>query len=773
MSNRLREISRLRLPAVLLGALLITLSGAAFAAVHIDGRVDFLVHSGEKEVTVVPGSVRFAAPPARGDLAALHALGVEFFDFGHGLAGSRTVFPVRFPVSALAELARMESLVAVDCAWRPLRKPPLAVSRPQVEADQAWQVGLSGGGTLSGAGVLVCDVDTGVNYNHANFFKLSGETYHWLDVNSNGVFNRGDAVDLDHDGIYDAGEGLDYHEAANITVYGNSSGSFDAGLDFLFNDANGNGARDHGAPAYGENDPCYGELILVVDDADGDGVLDPGETLHGLGESRIRAIYNSDGTVHRRGVDLLESDADDWGHGSQVSGIMGGGWRGLHAMSGVAPGIETIHVNLDYGDEPPFLLPIEAGLAWAVAEGADVLLIEDGEWVWEYMDGSSNVEVMMNEFAEQGIVVVCAAGNLSSGHQHARFQSGAVQQLAVDPAYSIVWTDFLWTDAVSLSLQITPPGGTPVTLPLNGTTLFTQGYKVYSNLSVSPRGTRRLDLRLSSTALAGSVGGTWSFQFGGPDTELHAYYGDDAWGWSTSSRWTLGEDPAWTVTWPATADSCISVAAYAPDGDAEIHAYSGWGPRIDGTPAVSIAAPGTWVFSVHPQTDMDFSYFSGTSAAAPHVAGAAALLKELFPDLDHGRCRQILMAGAQQDAFTTDRDRAGAGKLRIHQALVEALSAVAESPPHPSLTLQAYPNPFNPATVLSFRLPGAGEAQVRLFDLAGRNVWSKTIAVDAPGVTQVTWDGRDHAGHGLPSGVYFAHVRQGGVYGACKLTLVK
>jgi subtilisin family serine protease len=747
------------------------------AAVHVDARVSWLAATPDKSAGgVFAGSLRFATEPGPRDFARLEALGVAFFDFGRGPAGSRTVFPARIPFAALDALAVDPALAAVDCAWRPVAVPPLPRSRPQVQADQAWQFPSPAGGTVTGKGVVVCDIDTGVNHLHANFFKLAGTAFDWMDNNHNGLLDFGDTVDLDGDGIADVEETLRHVETTAAAYYGNDPAGYDPEFDLLYVDADNNAGRDFGPPLYGEDDPCYGELLLVPDDADGDGILDPDEQLLGLGESRIRAVWNKDGSVHRRGVDLLTSEGDGWGHGTQVTGIMGGGWAGRHAMTGMAPDMETLHVDYEFADEPPFLLPIEAGTAWAVAEGADVVLIEDGEWVWEYLDGSSNYEIMMNEYAaDQGIIFVTPTGNLASGHMHARFGSAGGQTLDVPVGVgtTVVWPTFLWTDPVALGLDITTPNGATVSLPLDGTTVTLPGYAIHSDLSVSPRGTRRLDLRLATLPAGGTPSGQWAFAFSGPATEIHGYFGDDLFGWSSDLRWGVGEETATTATWPATADSSLGVGAYAPDGDGPVHGYSGRGPRLDGVPLVDVVAPGSYVLSTSPDNPHAYRWFSGTSSAGPHVAGAAALLKELFPDLDHARCRQYLRAGAAQDAHTTDPDAAGAGKLRIHDTIAALLSDVAAVPPHPGLVLSAAPNPFNPATTIAFDLPRDGAAAVRVFDVAGREVWHRDLEPGSAGPRRVVWDGRDMSGRGLASGVYFAHVKQGRVVAACKVTLVK
>lgn len=80
------------------------------------------------------------------------------------------------------------------------------------------------------------------------------------------------------------------------------------------------------------------------------------------------------------------------------------------------------------------------------------------------------------------------------------------------------------------------------------------------------------------------------------------------------------------------------------------------------------------------------------------------------------------------------------------------------------------PNPFNPATTLSW-IPGvsAGPVTVEIHDLAGRRV--RTFGPGAPG--SVVWNGRDDQGRSVASGVYTVVVRQGRDVASRKLTLVK
>jgi hypothetical protein len=84
-----------------------------------------------------------------------------------------------------------------------------------------------------------------------------------------------------------------------------------------------------------------------------------------------------------------------------------------------------------------------------------------------------------------------------------------------------------------------------------------------------------------------------------------------------------------------------------------------------------------------------------------------------------------------------------------------------------------YPNPFNPASNVTFSMTSAGQARIDVFSVDGRRV--RTL-VDRPypaGVFQVRWDGTDAGGRGSASGTYILRLQSKGVVDTRKLVLVK
>jgi hypothetical protein len=76
--------------------------------------------------------------------------------------------------------------------------------------------------------------------------------------------------------------------------------------------------------------------------------------------------------------------------------------------------------------------------------------------------------------------------------------------------------------------------------------------------------------------------------------------------------------------------------------------------------------------------------------------------------------------------------------------------------PEDAILLPNYPNPFNAETNLSFELPALSrDIRLSIFDTLGRRLKSFSWESLGIGKYSVIWDGRDEAGNGVSSGVYF------------------
>ncbi|MFC8799622.1 S8 family serine peptidase [Promicromonospora sp. NPDC057138] len=159
---------------------------------------------------------------------------------------------------------------------------------------------------------------------------------------------------------------------------------------------------------------------------------------------------------------------------------------------------------------------------------------------------------------------------------------------------------------------------------------------------------------------------------------------------STWSNGNKGEYGCESSGSPGSRTLSYSVGAFTPSG--AIASYSSRGPGQSGTVKPDIAAPGSSVRSA--VLDGGFEQWSGTSMAAPHVAGAVALLWDAVPELvgDVTRTRAILDGSARDvrdtscGGTTDDNNVWGEGKLDVLAAYQLATKLAFDAAPEPVIS---------------------------------------------------------------------------------------
>ena len=127
--------------------------------------------------------------------------------------------------------------------------------------------------------------------------------------------------------------------------------------------------------------------------------------------------------------------------------------------------------------------------------------------------------------------------------------------------------------------------------------------------------------------------------------------------------------------WPANLPKVITVAA--SDSDDNKASFSNWGSKID------VAAPGVDILSLHASgtslgilVGADYARMDGTSMAAPHVAGLAALILSQHPEYSNEDVRQAIRFSAQDLGPGLNFDF-GYGRVDASRAL--SLSSILEA----------------------------------------------------------------------------------------------
>ncbi|MCD6204046.1 MAG: T9SS type A sorting domain-containing protein, partial [Candidatus Marinimicrobia bacterium] len=86
---------------------------------------------------------------------------------------------------------------------------------------------------------------------------------------------------------------------------------------------------------------------------------------------------------------------------------------------------------------------------------------------------------------------------------------------------------------------------------------------------------------------------------------------------------------------------------------------------------------------------------------------------------------------------------------------------------------QAYPNPFNPSTQISFDIPSETKVLIELYDLLGQKVRTLVQTNCQPGYHSVVWDGKNDNGNPMSTGTYFIKMVTGEYQKLTKCTLIK
>jgi subtilisin family serine protease len=216
---------------------------------------------------------------------------------------------------------------------------------------------------------------------------------------------------------------------------------------------------------------------------------------------------------------------------------------------------------------------------------------------------------------------------------------------------------------------------------------------------------------------------------------------------------------AGTISSPATADAALAVGAVTKAD--RLADFSSQGPRAeDGALKPDITAPGVAITAARSADSTlpgdTHTTLSGTSMAAPHAAGAAAILAQRRPDWTPAQIKAGLMGAAKPDPALSVFAQ-GAGRLDVAAAVTRTVTAV---PASLSFGRQPWPHDDDTPVAKTVTYRNDGTEPVTLtpavdgLPAAMVTVEPAAVTVPAGGTAEVTVtvDGRVDGANGMLTG---------------------
>jgi len=379
------------------------------------------------------------------------------------------------------------------------------------------------------------------------------------------------------------------------------------------------------------------------------------------------------------GEDLLTGSGDPIdsdGHGTHIAGIIAG--DGL--VNGIAPGAKLLAYRIvSTGNTVPTSFILRA-IDSAVGEGADVINLSLGGLV-----GGRLIREAISNALEAGVVVVAASGNSGPGLSTISYPAAAKDAIAVGATRNNV------SQSLAVDLQLEPKVVNLEVIPMRRTHVLDEvsGPLVFVNFA-RPQDVEGLDLD-----------GAIAIAIRGGEREELVYFADKELVVAKMGASALivynnlpgpfigtlvhPTRPEYSPTLPVVSmprdqGDAITVALSRADINAtlkfilnpdSVDAYSSRGPSSPFFIKPDIVAPGSFINSTW--VEGNTRVLSGTSFAAPFVTGTAALLKQLYPDLDPESIASVLKLSSTiirgSDGEIVSVFDQGAGRLNLSSAI--------------------------------------------------------------------------------------------------------
>ncbi|MBI9043564.1 MAG: S8 family serine peptidase [Anaerolineaceae bacterium] len=312
-----------------------------------------------------------------------------------------------------------------------------------------------------------------------------------------------------------------------------------------------------------------------------------------------------------------------------------------------------------YNTQAEFYVAVD----WLVNEMGVDIITNSTNWILGPMDGTDDMAKKVNQVADQGVLWVNSTGNNAQSHYYAAFSADedgyhqfapGVNVMAVKPYSSRLRIVLNWKD--------NPDGlasdDYAFILMNAGGEVLAQSDDLQNQNDISyPAEFIQFEVKSEQTYYVAVKANKVT-----KPTELNIHAFDSWFEYSVSS---------YSVMIPANASGSFSVGATYLAEDF-IEGYSGQGPALDGRLKPEISAPaGVNTVSYN-------NAFIGTSCACPHVAGASAMLWQVYGNSTD--IKNTLMNRAIDLGDAGPDNTFGAGRLFLGEPVISEAENILENP---------------------------------------------------------------------------------------------
>ncbi len=378
-------------------------------------------------------------------------------------------------------------------------------------------------------------------------------------------------------------------------------------------------------------------------------------------------------------INPLTPPIDYNGHGTQVAGIIAadGG------IQGVAPAVSLLAYKVSEDGEGVRSELIVGAIEMAVQDGADIINISLG-----INKTNTSIDAAVNRAVSQGVLVIAAAGNDgpspstigSPGHNPMALTVGATYNNLTSSRIAVLDVDGVPYTVMPMLDSSTPRDSIvgPIVFGGYGSESDLADLDAVGTILLVERGSIMPDELLYFSIKESNAADAGAMAMIVYNSEAGMFFGELVHNMNRPDY-----EPRIPTVSMSRADGLEIKDSIQPDSTARLRffhspdypvQFSSRGPVSPFYIKPDIMAPGVYINTT---STNGYSVVSGTSYAAPHVSGAAALLLQRYPDLTPEDIRSLLATTAvdviDMSGDTASIDDAGLGRMDMRAALSSGL----------------------------------------------------------------------------------------------------